>query len=173
MKTLNDYYSEVKKEYNIIMRFATPLTEEMIEKIELHLKKYDLISIGSPKETIFQTTAIGFAEPVNSNVTIINATLSLPVTDYQLILELAKTIKVAHPKVAVTCDYDVGQDAYKEEKDISKEEKDVETYVGKQKQIGPHEINYDHKEFYGDEYNKDMVKTLSDARKEIKKDYLA
>ena len=171
MKTLEEYYSEVRKEHTITMRFAFPLTEEMLEKIELHLKKYDLISITAPKETIFQSTALGFAQPVNSSVTIMNATLAQPVSDYQLMLELARCVKVSHIHVVVN---NSQVEAIEEESTtaLEREPVEVETYVGKQTQIKPDDIKVDHSKVAGTEYNEEMIKTLSDARKEIKKNIL-
>ena len=165
MKTLHDYLLGVRKEQKIKVRFACVLNDEMISKIENAFKKYDLISMGSPKKTIFQTQAIGFENPVNSEVTIIDATLGLPFSPSVLRLEVARSIKVSETKVAID---DSFTEAATTIQHPSQPEKEIETYVGKQKQIGPVEATLDHKQYFGSDYNEDMVKTIEDSRKEIK-----
>lgn len=169
MKTLQEYLLGVRKETKLKIRFAMTLTDEMLDKIETALKKYDLISISAPKKTIFQTRAIGWEDPINSEVTIIEVSLGLPVSEYVLRIEVARSIKVSEVKLAITNDCDLDQTEFKKASDLALPKVEVETYVGIQTQIGPDVITkVKPEDFYGDEYNQNMIKTLGDARKEIK-----
>jgi len=168
MKSLSDYLLGVRKEYTVKIRFACDLTDKDVDRIEEHLKRYDLIKISAPKKTIFQTNALGFENPVNCEVMIFEVTLGLPVAFNELRYELARCVKQSDARVAVTGDFDVAAKTNPEPTKVEEED----TYVGKRTVVPAHEIDYDHKEIAGQEYNDDMIKTLSDARKEAKKQIL-
>ena len=167
-KTLHDYLLMARKNTKITMRFAFDISEEAVEKIETFLKKYTLISMSAPKDTIFQSVALGFPEPINSKVYIIEAETSMPMTSDNLKKELCVLLGVTEKRVSVQTETE--KRLVSTEVASPSSVKDVETYVGKYKQTDMVNMNFDKDEFYGAGYNEDMIKTLLDARKAVKKE---
>ena len=62
MKTFKQYLTEAEKEYKYTIRFIDECTEEMQEKTEHVLSKYDLKNISAPKKSMFHTNPAGFEQ---------------------------------------------------------------------------------------------------------------
>jgi len=148
-KTLADYLLNAKKDYKYTIRVAVEdISSQDISRIENNLKAYDLIDVSKPKKTIFQKTPYGFAEPMNSEVVIFDVTTSLPASCFYLAREIAKILKISEIRVVVN-----GLD-----------NPTPELNVDEVKKISDDD-NIDVSELYGDEYNKNMLKTIMDAKK--------
>lgn len=159
-KTLKDYIMGLKKEHEFTVRVALPeITEAQMTRIENNLKAYDLVKVGKPKKTIFQKHPLGFAEPVNSEITIFEVKTGLPASCFYLAREIAKILKISEIHVVVN-----GIDNPLPELNL---EKDA-NYVSKvstdpsypeDKSLPPHS------EMVGQEYVDNMLKTIDKARK--------
>lgn len=164
-KDLQDYILGLKKEYNLRLRFLVDLEDQDLDKLERHLKKYDLLEIGAPKKTIFQKYALGWHGPVNSEVLIVDITLGAPVSPHTLEYDVARLFKISRDYVRVT------REGYEQE-DLeapANSEEEYEPKVSTDPEYPEDKDRPDNSEFYGDKYNAKMIKTLSDARKEAKK----
>ena len=78
MKSLKQYLTEAEKEYNYKIKFLDECTEEMQEKLEHVLSKYDLKNISAPKKSMFHKNPAGFTEAEAGEVHTIDATTKIP-----------------------------------------------------------------------------------------------
>lgn len=159
-KTLKDYLLGLKKEHVYTIRVALPeIAEKAMTRIENNLKAYELIKVGKPKKTIFQKHPLGFAEPVNSEITIFEVTTGMPASSFYLAREIAKILKISEIHVVVN-----GIDNPTPELHITK----PEGYVSKVSTDPAYPEDKDlppHSELAGPEYNEKMLKTIADAKK--------
>jgi len=101
-KTLKDYLLGIKKEHVYTIRIALEeIPEKDMTRIENNLKAYELIKVGKPKSTIWQKQPLGFAEPVNSKITIFDVTTGIPASSFYLAREIAKILKISEIHVVV------------------------------------------------------------------------
>lgn len=166
-KTLQDYILRVRKQTKLDIRFLNVIiTDEVMDVIETFMKKYDLEEIKPAKKTIFHTNPFGFDEPCAGEVYLVKATVNMPVSTHELRMELARLLKVSMIYVSVMIE---GSEPKPVSNGLETPE-DYETKLSTDANYHKDEIGPDGKEFYGDEYNQNMIKTLDDARKEIKKE---
>ena len=78
MKSLKQYLTEAEKEYQYKIKFLDECTEEMQEKLEHVLSKYDLKNISAPKKSMFHKNPAGFTEAEAGEVHTIEATTKMP-----------------------------------------------------------------------------------------------
>lgn len=137
-KTLKDYLIGVKKTHKYTVRIAKlcELTDSEMTLIENNLKAYELVDITTPKKTIFQAHPLGFTEPTFSNVIIFDIELGLPASSFYLSKLIAKVLKISDDYVVVN---------------------GVDNPV-----VSPEDVKAT--DYYGDEYNSNMLKTILDAR---------
>jgi hypothetical protein len=62
MKSLKHYLAENEKSYEFRIRTVVEMSSEQLDKLEQHLLKYNVESVGAPKKTIMQKAPYGFAE---------------------------------------------------------------------------------------------------------------
>ena len=154
-KSLQDYLLGVKKTHNYTVRVANHvLTDENIDRIESNLKAYELVDITRPKKSIIQTHPLGFAEPINAEVYLIDVKLGLPASSFYLGREIAKILKISEIYVVVNGDDNPVVD-YADALKKQEEAKPGE----------PMDVNVDPATVYGGKYNENMLKTILDARK--------
>ena len=77
MKSLKQYLTEAEKEYNYKIKFLNVCTEEMQEKLEHVLSKYDVKNISAPKKSMFHKSPAGFTAEAGE-VHTIEATTKIP-----------------------------------------------------------------------------------------------
>lgn len=159
-KTLHDYLMGLKKEHAYTVRVANRmLADEDMTRIENNLKAHELIEMTTPKKTIFQHHPLGFTEPTKSEVMIFDVKLGLPQSSFYLAREIAKILKISEIYVVVN-----GVDNPLPELHIEKDPNYVSKVSTDPKY--PEDDNLPaHSELAGEEYNKNMLKTILDARK--------
>jgi hypothetical protein len=157
MKRFSDYLMESTVEHSYRIKFACPVTDDMLDRMETHLKKYEAIEISKPKKAIAQSSPMDFKEARGAEITTIDVTTQYPVASYVLARELASHMKVSMSELAVRSPDDEldEQEGKYESKLTDSEYKDA-----------PDTKASDH---YGDEYNSKFVKELTKLSAERKK----
>ena len=65
MNYLKAYLTESKSSYSYRIKTSEAVTDEMMDALEEHLKKYEASSVQSPKRGILQSAPIDFP-PINA-----------------------------------------------------------------------------------------------------------
>lgn len=162
MKTLEDFIVGLQKDYRFRVRFLFEVTDEMVEKLEKRLEKYDVAEITQPEKTIFLKHSIGWTGPINSEVWVIDVAVLLPVSANHLQHEIANLFRVPVEKISVMTDQQEElEDLLKNQ---SKEPREGALIDDPDYSEIP---GIDHSDYYGDEYNKKMMDTIEKSKDDI------
>jgi hypothetical protein len=101
MATLLEYLESVKKQHKVRIKLACGCSNEVLDKIERHLEKYDVEQVTAPQKTILQKRPLDFPQLDQAEVYIIDFTANLPVSMQQLHSELASMLRVPEGLVVV------------------------------------------------------------------------
>lgn len=170
MATLREYIEQMQQKHEFRVKFACEVTDEMMDKIERHLQKYDAEKISSPSKTILQARPLDFPNMDMAEVYIIDFISNLPVSKEMLHQELARLLGVSEGLVVVRGANDEREVEQEEEK-VLKEPKKLEAKLGTDysKEEAAEQKASD---LYGDKFNTSLLKELkkiSDSKKkEIK-----
>jgi hypothetical protein len=160
MKTLKDYLTESKKAYSFKIKVAGELPENFQDTLKKSLEKYDIITLEK-MTTPIQEAPLDFPELANKEVTIFDLAVEYPITSPEIV-NFIKEMGVAEECFRVRgsaepSEYDqlltpdgsnvLLSDPYYKESDNAK-----------------------HRDYFGDDFNKDFLKELAKASKERKKE---
>jgi hypothetical protein len=101
MATLLEYLESVKKQQKVRIKLACGCSNEILDKIERHLDKYDVEQVHAPQKTILQKRPLDFPQLDQAEVYIIDFTANLPVSLQQLHSELATLLRVPEGLVVI------------------------------------------------------------------------
>ena len=88
MKSLKQYLAESEKTYAFRLRSLNEISDAHMDRIETHMKKYSMESMGAPKKTVMHKPR-GFADVGAQEVYISDFTTKLPATPSSLHEEIA------------------------------------------------------------------------------------
>jgi len=168
MTTLLEYIEQMQTKHDIRIKFCCPVTDEMMDKIERHLQKYDAEKVSSPKKTILQTRPMDFPQVDSAEIYIIDFVSNLPVSNEMLKQELAKLLAVSEGEVVVRNQADPIEIEQEEEK-IKDKDTEYKVKMGadydksEKSDVKPDEL-------YGDKYNTKFLKELKKLSDERKKE---
>lgn len=131
MKRLDQYLMESQKTYEFRMKTIVELTDEQLDKIETHLRKYEAFDIETPKRTIMQSAPMDFYNSGACEVFIIDFKTKLPVSPQVLINEIVSKIGISEGDIRIRnraepldeIDEKYREDSLRTEDDIKKEKK--------------------------------------------------
>lgn len=152
MKTLKDYLLLSEKEYKFRIRFTFEPDDVFMDRLEKALSKYDCVEISSPLKTMFQKHALGFTQPVSSEIYIIDVVLKLGTTSDLLKTYISNTFKIDYTTLSVLAD---GEETILFDDEDKKEQ--IENTEDKDKIV--------HSDYYGEEYNKNMLAAIEKSKK--------
>ena len=101
MSTLLEYIETMRKQHKIRIKLACGCSNEMLDKIERHLEKYDAEQISAPQKLILQKTPLDFPQLDKAEVHIIDFVANLPVSIQELHVNLARMLRVPEGYVVV------------------------------------------------------------------------
>jgi hypothetical protein len=101
IKGLFDYLveSEVTNEFRI--KFAACLTDSQLDKMELHLRKYDAFDITAPKKTIIQRNPIDFRDLDLAEIYMVDFKTHMSVSPMILLHELTQKMGINEKLIVV------------------------------------------------------------------------
>jgi hypothetical protein len=167
MSTLLEYIETMRKQHKIRIKLACGCSNEMLDKIERHLEKYDAEQISAPQKLILQKTPLDFPQLDKAEVHIIDFVANLPVSIQELHVNLARMLRVPEGYVVVRQAEDP-----RETQDPVISDKEYTPRLGS---------DYDKselsdvkaEELYGDKFNtsflKELKKLSDDRRKDLPK----
>ena len=159
MKTFYEYLAESNKEYALRIKFATDITEAMLDRMETHLEKYGVKEISKPKKTIAQSNPMDFAESRGREVTIVDFVLDYPVVSDVLRDEICEATGLSRTHVVVRSPND---EPMNEEEAKSKLEDSEYSDA----------VDVKSEKHYGDVYNSKFTEELAKVRADRKKNII-
>jgi hypothetical protein len=162
MKSLKQYLAESEKTYEFRLRSLNEISDEHMDRIEAHMKKYNMESMGAPKKTIMHKPR-GFAEVGAQEVYIYDFATKLPATPHALHEEIASICGCSMGSMIVH-NMKEAEELWEVEEESDEEATSVlaDADYSEAEKINPE----DH---YGDKYNEKMVKDSLGA--ELYKEY--
>lgn len=166
MPTLFEYIEQLKEKHEVRVKIACEVTDDMMDRIERHLQKYDAEKVSSPSKTILQARPLDFPNLEMGEIYIIDFTSNLPVSNEMLKQELARLLNVSEGLVVVRGVNEDREIEQEEEKfQDKKEEYKVKLGADYDKSEGS---DVKASELFGDKFNNSLLKELkkiSDSKK--------
>tara|TARA_B100000963_G_scaffold124129_1_gene108314 strand:+ start:32170 stop:32685 length:516 start_codon:yes stop_codon:yes gene_type:complete len=164
MKSLKQYLVESEKTYEFRLRSLHEISDENMDRIESHMKKYNMESMGAPKKTVMHRPR-GFADVGAREVYMYDIKTKLPVTPNSLQEEIASICGHSIGEMIVN-NMNESEELWEgdEDKDADEEANSV-LADGEYKDAEKIKVE-DH---YGDAYNEKMIKNA--PRKELQTEY--
>lgn len=163
MKSLKQYLAESEKTYEFRLRSLNEISDDHMDRIEAHMKKYNMESMGAPKKTIMHKPR-GFADVGAQEVYVYDFATKLPATPHTLHEEIASICGCSMGSMVVN-NMNEAEELWEVEEESDEEAKSVlaDADYSEAEKINPE----DH---YGDKYNEKMVKDSlgADLYKEYK-----
>jgi hypothetical protein len=166
MKSLKQYLTESERTYNFRIKIANMIEDEVMDKLENALDKYEMKSLSKPKKTPIQEHPMDFQTLTNAEVYIMDAEVNYPVTAHVLYEYLKHAVGIA-PNEIVVINKDHPEEIAREES----LEQEGEVYTAKLDDAeykDQKEIKVD--SLYGDKYNENMLKTIETRKYEFAKE---
>jgi len=164
MNYLKAYLTESKKDYKYRIKTTVEVTDNMMDALEEHLKKYDVAEVNTPKKTILQSAPIDFPGTRGAEVTIVDITSNVPASQFALMTEVCKIWNAGENQVKVRAHNEpamareLAEEAAKEQE--TKALLDEETYEADAKET----VN--HNDYYGEDFKDNFVKEMMKLRRE-------
>ena len=162
MKSFKDYLFESKKTYSFKVKIAGDVTNEEETKLKSLLEKYQIVEFSKSTKTPVQALPLDFPRLSNTEVNIWDITLDYPVTSHELLNYLGNGLRINEQRIVVRNPNEPSEEYQSPGKTYDGPLLTDSTY-----KESPN-ANFD--EYYGDKYNANFVKTLSDDLKEKQKD---
>jgi len=163
MKSLKQYLIESEKEYKYKIKFLDECTDDMMEKLEYVLSKYDVKNISSPKKSMFHKNPAGFTAEAGEVHTVEATT--------QIALPL-----LVRDSIAQHCGCDPKCITVSGESDPFMEQEPPEYEKGDAKLDTPIEddgTKVDHADYYGEDFKSkvvdEMMKEVKDREQHVSK----
>lgn len=163
MKTFKEYLTESKKVYGFKIKVAGEVPENFQENLKNRVARCGIVTFEKIKTTPIQEAPLDFPEARNSEVTVFDFVCEYPITSPEIsqeILEMgveASKFKVRNSLEPTEVDQEL-MDAEPREGALL----DDETYA--------ESPNIEHKDYFGDEFNKGFLADLAKAAQERKKE---
>jgi len=160
MKTLREYLSESKKIYSFKVKVAGDLPENFQENLKKSLDKYQIVTLEK-MSTPVQESPMDFPELVNKEVTIFDLVVEYPITAP----EISAFIKAQN--ISEEC-FRVRGSSEPSEIDQLLVDEDADALLSDPYYKESAKVK--HKDYFGDDFNRDFLKELAKTSKERKKE---
>ena len=88
MPTLLEYISKLQREHRYRIKMAFQPTEQQLEVLERHMKKYDALEVGRPEKLMLQAQPMDFPQLGGHEIVILDVVTRLPISMPTLEAEL-------------------------------------------------------------------------------------
>jgi hypothetical protein len=170
MKSFKTYLEEAQKHYDFRIKMVVPPTDEHMDDLERLLRRYNLISIGTPVKIDPKQDAMEFRDIENADVWYIDAVIGVPFSAYILQQELRAALNIPEKFLVVRGDNEPIEvesqklqilsllDQMAAEKGLTQKSSLLSTE--------PHYLDAEQpvvRDAYGDKYNKKFLSYLADV----------
>lgn len=161
MKSLKQYLAENKKVYSFKVKIAGDLPENFQEGLKKVLEKYEIVTLEK-MTTPIQESPMDFPELANKEVTIFDLVLEYPITAPE-IANFVKDLDIKEECMRVRGSGEPTEYEHQMTDDPSGEAYLNDPYYKELTKIK-------HKDYFGEEFNKDFLKDLAKTAKDRQKE---
>lgn len=166
-KSLHQYLAESEKTHEFRLKFACDLADEQVEKLEMHLRKYDAFDISSPKRTILQNAPLDFYQHKPCEIYIIDFKTKLPLSPQMATAEIIQKLGIAERDIRL-----VNVNEPREIENQKREAKrDADSHVHLEDEDYSEVDNPNADDYHGEQYKTKFIKELEDSRREMPTEY--
>jgi len=162
MKSLAQYLTESEKTYEFRLRSLNEISDECMDRVESHMKKYNMESIGSPKKTVMHKPR-GFGDVGAREIYTYDIKTKLPATTNAIQEEIAGICGVSLGEMIVNS-MNEAEELWEAEEESDEEAKsvlaDADYSEAEKVKVEDH---------FGDAYNEKMVKNA--PKSELQTEY--
>lgn len=163
MKKLNEYLTESEKVHEFRFKCACDLSDGHLDKLELHLRKYEAYDISTPKRTIFQTKPLDFYDHEACEITIIDFKTKLPMSPQMVTAELTQKLGIAERDIRVINIHEPRELEIQKKADEADEESSAKLLDG---EYSDHE-SAKAEDYHGEKHLTKFMKDLQAAKREM------
>lgn len=162
MKTFKEYLTESKKVYGFKIKVAGEVPEDFQENLKNRVARCGIVTFEKLKTTPIQEAPLDFPEARNSEVTVFDFVCEYPITSPEISQEILEMgVEASKFKVRNSLEpTEIDQELMDDQREGSL--LDDETYA--------ESPNVEHKDYFGDEFNKGFLADLAKAAQERKKE---
>lgn len=164
MKSLKEYLTESVKTYQFRIKVAGDLKEGFADRAKAGLARYTCEKFNQVSNTPIQTKVKDFPELENVEVTVFECECAYPVTPQELAAALKNSTGLSETFFRVRN----MSDPTEQEMPLATDEPSGEAMLNDSQYKDAPKVN--HKEYFGDDYNKSFLKDLQKASKERMKE---
>jgi hypothetical protein len=165
MPTLLEYINQLQREHRYRIKMAFQPTDQQLEVLERHMKKYDALEVGRPQKLMLQAVPMDFPQLGGHEIVIVDVVTRLPVSMPTLEAELCNLLWVNMGALKV-----FGRDEPVEKQIESACDEDGEYTVKTGTDYTSEEANpVKADNAAGPKYNQDLLKDLDKVNSERKK----
>lgn len=169
---IKQYLRESEKQYHIRLKTIVPLGDDEMDRIEMMVAKYQPISISRPHKTILQRVPLDFPNVDVAEVYIVDMIFALPIAPHVLRADIRKILFAPENYVFVRTQAEPGE----LQSDILTAISDIETEALKKGLTKAailddpdyNEVETQHQDLYGQDYNESLISYLGTIEKERK-----
>lgn len=166
MKSFKQYLTESKKQYNYRVKLAIEPSDDLLDKMERHLAKYDVESVGSAKKLMLQSVPYDFPQLRGYEIYVVDFTTQRPASAYQIQTELQNICSVSDGYMKVRSQDEPLE--RQEQESLEQTEQEATSILADSEYSEAEKI--DGEDYYGDKYNAKFVQELLALRKNKEKD---
>ena len=161
VKQLGQYLAENEAVHEFRVKIAKEPTDEQLDAMELHLRKYDGYDITTPKKTIMQKNPRDFRSIDAAEVYMIDFKTRQPASPLQLLAELTQQMGI-HERFIIVRNKD--EPLHIDDETEATAETKYKPRLTDDKYTDADKVKGT--DYYGDKYNAAFIKDLAKGRKE-------
>jgi len=170
MKSLQKYLAEGAKVHEFRLKTAVELSDDQLDLLEKHLRKYDAFDVETPKRTILQRAPLDFYNLNAAEIYIIDFKTRLPLSPAVLVNELIEKLEIGEAFIRVRNKLEPGEQADVESmesiEDLARRADALLTNDSYSEVKNPKADK-----FYGERHKTRFIDELTKARKKLTKEY--
>jgi hypothetical protein len=166
IKDLGQYLAESAQTYEFRVKLACEPTNEQLDAMELHLRKYNASDITTPKKTIIQKNPRDFRSIDAAEVYMVDFKTSLPATAYMLHNELVQKMGI-HERFMIVRNKNEPLHIEDEAEDTPEEA--YKARLTDEEYSEAEKVNAN--DYYGEEFNDSFIKEIAKERAKHLEEY--
>jgi len=164
MKTFRDYLTESKKVYSFKVKLSGEIPENFVENLKKCLASYEVVTLEK-MATPVEETSVDFSQYGDKEITVFDLVVEYPITAPEIAAHLKEM------SIPEEC-FRVRGSMEPTEYESKMAENDAGALLDDP--FYKDDTNFKHKDYFGDDFNKDFLRTLAkeakDRKKELKQD---
>ncbi len=161
MSSLKEFIYNSQPEYEYRVKMTAEPIEELMDRFEAHLVKYDVKKVAKPVKLMLQSHNVDFPDSRGVEIWYVDVTLGLPAQPRALAMELGEAMGISENQIKIR---GANEGIELEQRaDLSSDNKEYKVKMGTEYSAdeGPKK-----EPLFGDEYNSMFMRELAKAQKD-------